>query len=511
MKKMIFLFFALYPVFSNAQTYNSQAAVEYALYWWDGRNTNNWIKDPSNFDTIHEWGYPYHNYNRYGGDCANFVSQCLIAGGRDLSAGTDGKGNGVDRRLCIPGVFNLQDHLLYKKVPRVGSLYPTDTLYIYHTLGDVLIMRNENSSVRHAVICSYIDGKTPRYAAHSKDVPYSRRRSYGSQMVYSSYFNLTYPAHCFNCKKDEDEDEIDCGGASCPSCDHSPEERSYVTPNSNLPPVVRATKKITAGNAEVRVLPGQNVSFITAGDGSINLLPGFEAQVGANFDTQIKSSSTEITAICKEYCSTVFFPNALVLMQDKLIARKLVNAVKIEYQIYDIIGHLVTSGIIHISREGDVVIWDLVTDMSSFPSVAWYIAEIRIHYCHFTVRNYSVKFVVNAFKSFIETLEETEEYEPPITYHTPNYNETISPEAPETHTFSIIPNPNTGAFQLKTNFPLADIVHLKIVNLLGITVYETQALSSNAIHLPATASGHHSVVVTLKDGTVLTQKMVIQR
>ena len=149
--------------------------------------------------------------------------------------------------------------------------------------------------------------------------------------------------------------------------------------------------------------------------------------------------------------------------------------------------------------------------MSSFPSVAWYIAKIRIHYCNSWYRDYSFKFVVNAFKSDIETLEETEGSEPPITYHTPNYNETISPEAPETHTFSIIPNPNTGAFQLKTNFPLADITHLKVVNLLGITVYETQALSSNAIHLPATASGHHSVVVTLKDGSVFTQKMVIQR
>jgi len=41
--------------------------------------------------------------------------------------------------------------------------------------------------------------------------------------------------------------------------------------------------------------------------------------------------------------------------------------------------------------------------------------------------------------------------------------------------------------------------------------YETQNLFSNTIQLPASASGLHFVVVMLKDGTVLTQKMVIQR
>jgi hypothetical protein len=78
-------------------------------------------------------------------------------------------------------------------------------------------------------------------------------------------------------------------------------------------------------------------------------------------------------------------------------------------------------------------------------------------------------------------------------------------------TFKLFPNPNPGIFQLETNFPLSEIGNLKIVNLLGVTVYETQTLTSNIIQLQNTANGLFFVVAILKDGTVLTQKMMVQR
>jgi len=74
----------------------------------------------------------------------------------------------------------------------------------------------------------------------------------------------------------------------------------------------------------------------------------------------------------------------------------------------------------------------------------------------------------------------------------------------------LYPNPNPSAFQLETNFPLSDIGNLKITNVLGITVYESQNVSSNTIQLQSSAAGLHFVVIILKDGTVLTQKMVVQ-
>jgi len=77
--------------------------------------------------------------------------------------------------------------------------------------------------------------------------------------------------------------------------------------------------------------------------------------------------------------------------------------------------------------------------------------------------------------------------------------------------FYLFPNPNPGVFQIETNFPLSEVAILKVVNSLGATVYDTQNLTSNTIHLPSSASGQHLVRVILKDGTVLTQKMMIQR
>jgi len=77
--------------------------------------------------------------------------------------------------------------------------------------------------------------------------------------------------------------------------------------------------------------------------------------------------------------------------------------------------------------------------------------------------------------------------------------------------FKLYPNPNPGTFQIKSNFSLSDIGNLKILNLLGATVYETQNLSSNTIQLPTTVSGTFFVAIILKDGAVLTQKMVVRR
>ena len=76
---------------------------------------------------------------------------------------------------------------------------------------------------------------------------------------------------------------------------------------------------------------------------------------------------------------------------------------------------------------------------------------------------------------------------------------------------NLIPNPNNGAFQLETNFSLSEISNLKISNLLGLTVYETQNLTSNTIQLQNVPAGLFFVVMILKDGSVLTQKMMIQR
>ena len=52
-----------------ASAYNASAAVSYANTYWSNYNPN------------------YSNYNSIGGDCANFVSQCLVAGGMQMTDG----------------------------------------------------------------------------------------------------------------------------------------------------------------------------------------------------------------------------------------------------------------------------------------------------------------------------------------------------------------------------------------------------------------------------------------
>jgi hypothetical protein len=46
---------------------------------------------------------------------------------------------------------------------------------------------------------------------------------------------------------------------------------------------------------------------------------------------------------------------------------------------------------------------------------------------------------------------------------------------------------------------------------LDITVYEAQHLASNEIQLQNANTGLYFVVMILKDGSVLTQKMMVQR
>ena len=62
-KKLVLFLICFIGVFS----YSAKKAVAYANKYCDKRNKE------------------YHDYSKEGGDCANFVSQCLIAGGLSLS------------------------------------------------------------------------------------------------------------------------------------------------------------------------------------------------------------------------------------------------------------------------------------------------------------------------------------------------------------------------------------------------------------------------------------------
>ena len=134
--KYIILFLSIALSFS---AYNRQAACDYAKKWWNSFN----------LDT-------YANYNSVGGDCANFVSQCLIAGGLNLrimcgNAAAWGQGG------TVPNVGAMQTCLLDNGWTATSSL-PSN-----FKKGDVILY-----STNHAVI-AVSDYPDVTFAAHNNN------------------------------------------------------------------------------------------------------------------------------------------------------------------------------------------------------------------------------------------------------------------------------------------------------------------------------------------------------
>ena len=145
MKQILFI-----TLICLAFSYDNWGAVNYARTYC--ANYNGW----------------YNNYRppNGGGDCANFVSQCLLRGGADLSQcyGTDSKG-------AIPYVPNLKSCLTQlgwkSSRSRPAEFYAGYPMFLEDY---------------HAMICTEISGDTVYYCAHTEDV--CNRQLYGSPIYY---------------------------------------------------------------------------------------------------------------------------------------------------------------------------------------------------------------------------------------------------------------------------------------------------------------------------------------
>ena len=137
-KKMKYSFLLILVLIGYSFSYNAQKAYNYAKRWALDRNPN------------------YYDYSEEGGDCANFVSQCLIAGGLSLSDcyGSDGVGG------TVPYVPNLESCLL-KKGWKSSSSIPSKGLPV----GAVITF---NSASHTALVVQA--GKNPLIAGHTNNV-----------------------------------------------------------------------------------------------------------------------------------------------------------------------------------------------------------------------------------------------------------------------------------------------------------------------------------------------------
>jgi hypothetical protein len=191
---LVMAFIALLNCF-HAYGYDSTAAVSYANEW-----DNAQLAGPSgyNVDTIHDNQQYY--YFSYTNDCANFVSQCLIAGGlTSLSdyalkndhnyAGlqfteddSDGEFKTITDVSYAPPIGALQDYLI--NYYHAGFVYgfANDSI----VAGDVFILPRA-STENHAMLITGRVGQAIKYDSHTNDADNVVWNKQLKDYSYSSY------------------------------------------------------------------------------------------------------------------------------------------------------------------------------------------------------------------------------------------------------------------------------------------------------------------------------------
>ena len=125
---------------ANAYSYNASAAVDYARQYWNNYNP------------------AYTNYNSVGGDCANFVSQCLYAGGLEQD---DRWYNGSAAWInCASQIAYFRDMgFTVIDYAQANDIQIGNPVYYY----------NGNSMAHTAICVGYSSDGTPLVAAHNKN------------------------------------------------------------------------------------------------------------------------------------------------------------------------------------------------------------------------------------------------------------------------------------------------------------------------------------------------------
>ncbi len=145
--------------------YNRYAAVDYALKWAYSRNPE------------------FYNFQDLGGDCTNYVSQCLYAGCGIMNYSGFENGwyyiNANDRSASWTGVRYLRRFLLTNEGTGVfGEAVPLERI----KPGDVIQLRNNADILYHSLFVSYVkEPVNPQnifICAHSIDARDKRLSTY---------------------------------------------------------------------------------------------------------------------------------------------------------------------------------------------------------------------------------------------------------------------------------------------------------------------------------------------
>ena len=156
-----------------ASAYDRNVAVNYAYQYWS--TPNHQCSSHDSCTPCSYWGDEYCNYGSHGGDCANFVSQCLVKGGGHPKLNTGGPCRGYPCGFEEVGARNLGDCLQQKGWTSNCGKYLAPPSNIQ--AGDVLIYHAGSCSdvSAHAVLVTK-GGSSPKITCHSskqKDAPYT--------------------------------------------------------------------------------------------------------------------------------------------------------------------------------------------------------------------------------------------------------------------------------------------------------------------------------------------------
>ncbi len=132
--------------------YNATKSVSYANEWFGSRNADK-----------------YADYSTQGGDCANFVSQCLIDGGLDLDQDDDIPTSHIGVGGTIVNCDSLQDHLEDFQHTEVSTGTGASQAPSNLGPGDVVIFGYDADDYTHAAIVISGNGSNAVLAAHSGD------------------------------------------------------------------------------------------------------------------------------------------------------------------------------------------------------------------------------------------------------------------------------------------------------------------------------------------------------
>lgn len=130
--------------------YDREKAVAYAQKWALGANPD------------------FYHFDGIGGDCTNFISQCLLAGQAEMNYNHNGWFyiNSYNRSPSWSGVNFLQNFLLTQnRIGPFGEIQPLQDLQ----KGDLIFLRQNPLRFNHSVIISKIQNDQIFVCAHSDD------------------------------------------------------------------------------------------------------------------------------------------------------------------------------------------------------------------------------------------------------------------------------------------------------------------------------------------------------